>query len=43
MLEQIRQRVSAGGFQRFALRASDGDEYAVRHPERVLISGQRGG
>jgi hypothetical protein len=37
-LEQIRQRVSGGGFQPFALRTSDGREYAVRHPEMVLVA-----
>lgn len=36
-LGRIRQRVSRGGFRPFALRTSDGREYAVRHPERVLI------
>jgi hypothetical protein len=37
-LERIRQRVSGGGFQPFALRTSDGREYAVRHPEMVLVA-----
>jgi len=37
-LERIRHRVSGGGFQPFALRTSDGREYAVRHPEMVLIA-----
>ena len=37
-LEQIRQRVSGGGFHPFALRTSDGREYAVRHPEMVLVA-----
>ena len=37
-LEQIRQRVSGGGFRPFALRTSDGREYAVRHPEMVLVA-----
>jgi hypothetical protein len=37
-LEPIRQRVSGGGFHPFALRASDGREYAVRHPEMVLVA-----
>ncbi len=37
-LEQVRQRVSGGGFRPFALRTSDGREYAVRHPEMVLIA-----
>ena len=36
-LDRIRQRVS-GGFYPFALRTSDGREYAVRHPERVLVA-----
>jgi hypothetical protein len=37
-LEAIRQRVSGGGFRPFALRTSDGREYAVRHPELVLVA-----
>jgi hypothetical protein len=37
-LEAIRQRVSGGGFHPFALRTSDGREYAVRHPEMVLVA-----
>jgi hypothetical protein len=36
-LGRIRQRVSGGGFRSFALRTSDGREYAVRHPELVLV------
>jgi len=34
-LERIRQRVVGGGFRPFALRASDGRQYAVRHAELV--------
>lgn len=37
-LEAIRQRVSVGGFRPFALRTTDGREYAIRHPELVLIA-----
>ncbi len=37
-LERIRQRVSGGGFHPFAVRTSDGREYAVRHPEMVLVA-----
>jgi hypothetical protein len=37
-LEPIRQRVSGGGFQPFAVRTSDGREYAVRHPELILVA-----
>lgn len=37
-LGPIRQRVSGGGFQPFALRTSDSREYAVRHPEMVLVA-----
>lgn len=37
-LERIRQRLSGGGFQPFALRTSDGREYAVRDPEMVLVA-----
>jgi len=35
-LDRIRQRIS-GGFRAFCLRTSDGHEYAVRHPEWLLI------
>jgi hypothetical protein len=35
-LERVRQRLS-GGFRPFCLRTSDGHEYAVRHPELVLV------
>ena len=37
-LQPIRQRISGGGFRPFALRTSDGREYAVRHPEMVLVA-----
>ena len=37
-MERIRLRVSGGGFHPFALRTSDGREYAVRHPEMVLVA-----
>ncbi len=36
-LAPIRRRVSGGGFRPFALRTSHGREYAVRHPELVLL------
>jgi len=36
--ERVRQRVSGGGLHPFALRSSDGREYAVRHPEMVLFA-----
>jgi hypothetical protein len=36
-IERIRQRVSGGGFKPLAVRTSDGHEYAVRHPEWVLV------
>ena len=35
-IERVRQRL-AGGFRPFALRTSDGREYAVPHSEFVLI------
>ncbi len=35
-MERIRQRLT-GGFRPFSLRTSDGHEYAVPHPEFVLI------
>ena len=34
----IRQRLSRGGFHPFTLRTSDGREYAVRHPEMILVA-----
>ena len=37
-LDAIRQRISGGGFHPFSLRTSDGREYAVRHPEMVLVA-----
>jgi len=37
-LDQIRHRISGGGFHPFSLRTSDGREYAVRHPEMVLVA-----
>jgi len=36
-LLHIRQRVSGGGFKPFAVSTSDGREYAVRHPELILV------
>ena len=35
-MERVRQRLT-GGFRPFSLRTSDGREYAVPHPEFVLI------
>jgi hypothetical protein len=37
-LDQLRQRVSGGGFKPFSIRTSDGREYPVRHPEMILIA-----
>jgi len=37
-LDQIRHRIAGGGFHPFSLRTSDGREYAVRHPEMVLVA-----
>lgn len=37
-VQRIRRRLSTGGFRPFALRTSDGHEYAVRHPEMILIA-----
>jgi hypothetical protein len=37
-LERIKQRVGGGGFAPFAVRTSDGHEYAVRHPEMILVA-----
>ena len=39
-LQRIKQRVSGGGFKPFLIRTSDGHEYAIRHPEWVLVGGQ---
>lgn len=39
-LQRIKQRVSGGGFKPFRIRTSDGHEYAIRHPEWVLVGGQ---
>jgi hypothetical protein len=35
-IERIRRRLS-GGFHPFSLRTSDGHEYAVPHPEFILL------
>jgi len=35
-IERVRQRLS-GGFRPFCLRTSDGYEYAVPHPEFVMV------
>jgi len=35
-MDRIRRRLS-GGFRPFSLRTSDGREYAVRHPELILL------
>jgi hypothetical protein len=37
-LARIRLRVSGGGFHPFVLRISDGREYPVRQPEKVLVA-----
>lgn len=37
-VQRIKKRLSGGGFRPFALRTSDGHEYAVRHPEMILIA-----
>ena len=37
-LDEIRHRISGGGFHPFSLRTSDGREYVVRHPEMVLVA-----
>jgi len=36
-LERIKKRLK-GGFKPFAIRTSDGHEYAVPHPEFVLVA-----
>jgi hypothetical protein len=37
-VQRIKKRLSGGGFRPFALRTSDGHEYAVQHPEMILIA-----
>ena len=37
-LDRVRQRIRGGGFKPFVLRTSDGHEYAVRHPELILVA-----
>lgn len=37
-IEQVRKRVSGGGFQPFVIRTSDGREYKVPHPEFILVA-----
>lgn len=37
-IERIRQRLAGGGFTPFAVRTSDGFEYAVRHSEMILVA-----
>lgn len=37
-LERVSQRGSGGGFHPFALRTSDGREYAVHHAEMILVA-----
>ena len=36
-LDRIRKRLS-GGFRPFCLRTSDGNEYAVLHPENIILA-----
>jgi hypothetical protein len=36
-IKGIRKRIPGGGFKPFSVRTSDGREYAVRHPEWVLV------
>ena len=35
---RIRQRLAGSGFKPFAVRTSDGFEYAVHHPEMILVA-----
>jgi len=37
-LDHVQQRMRGGGCKPFAVRTSDGHEYAVRHPELILIA-----
>jgi len=36
-VERIRRKVRGGGFKPFSLRTTDGKEYAVPHPEMILV------
>jgi hypothetical protein len=36
-IQEIKKKVSGGGFRPFALRTADGQEFEVPHPEFILI------
>jgi hypothetical protein len=36
-VQELKKRVSGGGFRPFAFRTTDGQEFEVPHPEFILI------
>jgi hypothetical protein len=36
-VQELKQRVSGGGFRPFAIRTTDGQEFEIPHPEFILI------
>jgi hypothetical protein len=36
-IQELKKRVSGGGFRPFAIRTTDGQEFAIPHPEFILI------
>jgi hypothetical protein len=36
-VQELKRRVSGGGFRPFAIRTTDGQEFEVPHPEFILI------
>lgn len=36
-VQEIKKKVSGGGFRPFAIRTTDGQEFEVPHPEFILI------
>ncbi|HEX3719133.1 MAG TPA: hypothetical protein VH595_14290 [Verrucomicrobiae bacterium] len=37
-VQELRRRVSGGGFRPFAIRTTDGQEFDIPHPEFILIT-----
>jgi hypothetical protein len=36
-VQELKKRVSGGGFRPFAIRTTDGQEFEIPHPEFILI------
>jgi hypothetical protein len=36
-VQELKERVSGGGFRPFAIRTTDGQEFEIPHPEFILI------